>query len=462
MKRVSLTLEDLFNIPSGKIYNTDALKPVYAVTIDSRHVPSNALFIAIKGDRLDGHDFIHDALTNGASVMLVNESRFQKLKDTDVPVITVKDTVSAFGYLASVWRQKLNTKVIGITGSTGKTTVKEYTAVLLNEKYKVNKTLANNNNHIGVPLTIFSTTNSHEYLVLEMGTNHFGEIKYTAGIAKPDIALITNIGSSHLEFLKNKKGVQKEKTALFDETVSAGGTVIKNKDDKYLSNSFNDYKKRFTYSLSSSADLKGKIKSYTEDGRPLLELEFKNKKYSIELPVYGDHAARNFISAAAIAVKAGLSGSEIVKGAKKIKNYSKRFNLKRLKTTVLIDDTYNANPDSMREAVITLKNMYPDKKKIAVLGDMLELGTESQKLHTGIAKVLKQNKISAVYTIGSMSEHIYEFLKNTRIEARHFISRASLKRFLGRQKFEDSVVLVKGSRGMRMEEFVNIIEDHIS
>jgi UDP-N-acetylmuramoyl-tripeptide--D-alanyl-D-alanine ligase len=300
MKRVSLTLEDLFNIPSGKIYNPDALNPVYAVTIDSRHVPSNALFIAIKGDKYDGHNFIHDALTNGASVLLVNESKFRKLKDTDVPVITVKDTLLAFGYLASVWRKKFNAKVVGITGSTGKTTVKEYTAVLLNEKFKVNKTLANNNNHIGVPLTIFSTTNSHEYLVLEMGTNHFGEIKYTAGIAKPDIALITNIGNSHLEFLKNKKGVLKEKTALLDETVSAGGTVIINKDDKYLSNSFTDYKKRFTFSLSSSADLKGKIKSFTEDGRPLIELEFKNKKFNAELPVYGEHAARNFIAAAAI------------------------------------------------------------------------------------------------------------------------------------------------------------------
>jgi UDP-N-acetylmuramoyl-tripeptide--D-alanyl-D-alanine ligase len=162
------------------------------------------------------------------------------------------------------------------------------------------------------------------------------------------------------------------------------------------------------------------------------------------------------------AVKAGLSGSEIVKGAKKIKNYTKRFNLKKFKSTVLIDDTYNANPDSMSEAIITLKNMYPEKKKIAVLGDMLELGTESQKLHTGIAKVLKKNKINTVYTIGSMSENIYENLKNTGTEARHFISRASLKRFLGRQKFEDSVVLVKGSRGMKMEEFLTIIEDHIS
>ncbi|MEO8399482.1 MAG: UDP-N-acetylmuramoyl-tripeptide--D-alanyl-D-alanine ligase, partial [Ignavibacteriaceae bacterium] len=226
MRKISLTIEDVFNIPTAVIYNPDNFKTVFAVTIDSRNVPKKSLFVAIEGEKFDGHNFINDVIKNGASAVIINAKKLSKFENLELPIIIVKDTTASLGDLAKIWRRKLRTQIIAITGSAGKTSTKEMLAVLLNEKFKVNKTLANNNNHIGVPLTIFSTNNRHDFLVAELGTNHFGEIKYTAEIAKSDYALITNIGNSHLEFLKNKKGVLKEKIALFESTASNNGTVF--------------------------------------------------------------------------------------------------------------------------------------------------------------------------------------------------------------------------------------------
>ena len=202
MKKLCLTIEDFFKLKSAVLYDADKIIPVTRITIDSRDVPLGSLFVAIKGEKYDGHDFVVDAVNKGASVVLINIDKLGSFDKVSVPIVTVKDTTLALGELAAFWRKKLKTKIIGITGSAGKTTTKEMIFTLLSGKYKVNKTLGNNNNHIGVPLTIFSTLNHHEYLVLELGTNHFGEINYTAEIAKPDYAVITNIGDSHLEFLK--------------------------------------------------------------------------------------------------------------------------------------------------------------------------------------------------------------------------------------------------------------------
>ncbi len=460
MSKVILTVQDFLDLPSARIYNPDAFLPIEAVTIDSRNVPAKALFIAIKGERFDGHDFIKDAVKNGASAILIKKKKYSRYNTLDVPVITVDDTIFALGFLAGIWREKLTTKIIGITGSAGKTSVKEFTSVLLNEKYKVNRTLANHNNHIGVPQTLFRTNNKHEYLVLELGTNHFGEIAYTAGIAKPDFALITNVGNSHLEFLKNKQGVLKEKASLITKAVEHKGYILINNDDHYVNKLYPQYAKRLTYAIESKADVKGKIENYTKDGRALVSITYKGKKFNVELPVWGDQAVKNFIAAAAVALKTGLSGREIIAGAKQLKAYEKRFVVKELNGLVLVDDTYNANPDSMVNAIGMLGKLYPGKTKIAVLGDMLELGLKSAQHHKKLAGLLKKNKIDRVFTIGPMSEHIYDSLKATAIEVKHFISRTSLKRFLKRQKFNDSVLLFKGSRGMHMEEFLNIIQEN--
>ncbi|MHB8907223.1 MAG: UDP-N-acetylmuramoyl-tripeptide--D-alanyl-D-alanine ligase, partial [Melioribacteraceae bacterium] len=305
MGKVKITIEDLFNIPSAEIYNPDAYKSLSKVEIDSRKVKKGSLFVAIKGEKFDGHDFVKDALKKGVAAVIIDSKKFKKFSSLEIPVITVNDTTKAFGELAKIWRNKLSAKVISITGSNGKTTVKEMTAALLAEKYNVIKTEANNNNHIGVPLTILSADEKCEVLILEQGTNHFGEIPYSAKISQPDLSLITNIGDAHLEFLKSQEGIFKEKSALYDETNKHGGTVFLNMDDQIISKKAGQYKSKITYGFKGKVDVKGKIAGYTADGRTEILITYKDKKIKTVLPLYGESNAKNFLAASAIALKLG-------------------------------------------------------------------------------------------------------------------------------------------------------------
>jgi UDP-N-acetylmuramoyl-tripeptide--D-alanyl-D-alanine ligase len=459
MKRIGITIEDVFNLKSSVIYNPDNFKTIRNVSIDSRNIAGNCLFIAVKGDRFDGHDYINDAVMNGCIAVLINKKKLRTLDEINIPVIAVDDTVKALGELAGIWRKKLSAKVIGITGSAGKTSTKEMIALLLSNRYKINKTVANNNNHIGVPLTLFSTNERHDVLVAELGTNHFGEIEYTANIALPDFALITNIGDSHIEFLLNKKGVLREKTALFKATARMNGTLFINEDDKLLRKSESGYKKRVTYGFNSTSDVRGTITGYTDDGRPEIEILYKKNRMKADLPLYGEAGAKNFLAAATVAFTMGLTVKEITEGLKKIRDVEKRLNVKRKKDFLIIDDTYNASPASMREAMNLAGRVRLYKRKIAVLGDMLELGEKAPDLHRKLAAGLKKNKFDEVYLVGSLMKNLYDALRQKNISSKYFSSRKRLANFLTGNDFTDSVILVKGSRGMKMEEFVKIIEE---
>jgi UDP-N-acetylmuramoyl-tripeptide--D-alanyl-D-alanine ligase len=458
MKNPKIILKDLFDLIGAEIYNPDSFQNLHSVSIDSRNIGSNCLFVAIKGERLDGHNFIKDALQNGAKALLINKKELGRMDEVTVPFVTVDDTTKALGELASIWRSKLKTKIIGITGSAGKTSTKEMLAVILNEKFNVNKTQSNNNNHIGVPLTLFSTNDKHNVAVLELGTNHFGEIKYTSDIARPDYGLITNIGSSHLEYLKNKKGVLKEKSSLLDSTDLNKGVVFINNDDPLLKGITKYYKKTVTYSLKGEADIKGKISGYTPDGKAIVEITFKTKKLKIDLPLYGEQNVMNLIASVAVAFTIGLSREEILNGIKKLKAVEKRLNVRRINNIILIDDTYNANPESMRYAVQLLNKISVYDRKIAILGDMFELGEDAHALHSALATVIVKNKISEVYTTGKLMKNLYTELDGTNTIKKHFPDKNKLAAFINSINLSDSVILVKGSRGMQMEEFVNVIE----
>ena len=458
MKKIHLNIEDIFNIPTAVIYNPDVFKSVYHVSIDSRNIKKNTLFIAIKGERFDGHDFIDEVVKKGAAAVLVSEKNFKKIKDYEIPVITVKDTTIALGEVAKLWRSKLKTKIIGITGSAGKTTTKEILATLLSEKFRVNKTAANNNNHIGVPLTILSTNEKHNVLVAELGTNHFGEIPYTAPIASPDLALITNIGDSHLEYLKNRKGVFTEKSALLKETINRGGKVFINNDDKILKAFGKTLKNKITFALNEKADYKASIKGYDKLARPQIEIKSKKNVFASTLPISGEKNVLNFTAAFAIASELGLTTSQIQKAVKKIKSYNKRLEIKNHKSFTLINDTYNANPDSMKSSLEILNRIESRKRKIAVLGDMFELGNESKSKHIDLASFINKTKVDEVYSIGKMMKLMNQKLNGKTKVHQHFNDRESLKKYLQKFDTKNSVVLVKGSRGMKMEEFVSIIE----
>jgi len=458
MKQITLSLKDIFEIPGAVIYNPDDFKDVTSVSIDTRVLKKNSLFIAIKGEKFDGHNFINTAVKKGAAAIMINKSFLQNIDDLDIPIVTVPDTIKALGDVAKIWRSKLNAKVIGLTGSSGKTTTKEIIAKMLAGKFKVNKTAANNNNHIGVPLTILSTTAVHQVLVAECGTNHFGEIEYTANILQPDYALITNIGDSHLEYLKNRQGVLKEKLALFDVTSKRKGKLFINVDDDLIYKSSGKYRNKIKYGFNGKADFKGKIISYDSIGKARLELRSKSKRINLTVPLPGESNAKNFLAASAVSLELGLSKNELISSSLKMKSADKRLNLKIYKNFSLIDDSYNANPDSMRAAISILSLYKNRRRKIAILGDMFELGKQSKKLHEELAEYVKTQNIHEVYTIGSMMKNFSQKLKKYSAIIEHFESREELKKYLKKINLHNSVLLIKGSRGMKMEYFVSQLE----
>src|ERR1035437_713771 len=458
MNNIKITLEDLFNIPGAIIYNPDNYKSVSAVTIDSRKIPPNALFVAIKGRKFDGHAFIKDVLKNGAKAIVINKKNLNKFGNFKSPIVTVPDTIIALGNIASLWRKKLNTKIIAITGSVGKTSTKEILVQILGEKFNINKTIGNNNNHIGVPLTILSTNNKHDVLVVELGTNHFGEIQYSAGIVQPDYALITNISDSHLKFFQNRNGVLKEKSALIQETEAHNGVIFINNDDKLLNKYGLKLKNKVTFAFNNDADVKGIISGYNSMGQAEIEISFAKKVLRLSLPLYGEQNAKNFLAAVAMALKFGLNGKEIKSAAQKLVAADKRLNVKKLRDFMLIDDTYNANPESMKSSLELLGKISGYGHKTAILGDMFELGKNEIKLHQKLYSLIKGNHIDSVFTIGNRIKHLNELMKKSKIEIKHFNSRNALKSFLNKNDLINSVILVKGSRGMKMEEFVHSIE----
>ncbi len=479
MGKIKITIEDLFNIPSAEIFNPDAIKPLAFVEIDSRRVKKGSLFVAIKGDKYDGHDFILDALKKGAAAVVIDSRKFgfspkfrrnpfgsvlrtsireKKFSFLEIPIITVDDTTKAYGEIAKIWRNKLSAKVISITGSNGKTSVKEMVSTLLSEKFKVVKTEANNNNHVGVPLTILGTNEKCEALVLEQGTNHFGEIPYSAKISQPDFSLITNIGDAHLEFFQNKEGIFKEKSALFYETQKRNGVVFLNMDDLTIRKNAKLFTNKVTYGFKGKVDVKGKILGYTEDGRTAILISHRGKEFKTVLPVFGESNAKNFLAASAIALKLGITGKEIIRGAQKFLPVHGRLDVKKFKNAMLIDDTYNASPVSVHSAVELVKKIKTFKSKLIVLGDIYELGKKSPKYHKELSINFSPEKNLTVLTTGVLMKNLHKELRKKKIRSIHFYLREALSLYLQYEEIDNSVILVKGSRGMKMEEFVNILE----
>ena len=459
MKKVLLNIEDIFNVAGAVIYEPDKLKSISSVSIDSRRIKKKTMFVAIKGERFDGHDFVFNAVKNGAKAIVINKQSMNQFDDVKVPIITVNDTKIALGEIARIWRKKLGARIIGVTGSSGKTTVKNMLAEILSEKYKVNKTEANNNNHIGVPLTILNTNETHDVLVAELGTNHFGEIPYTASILSPDISLITNIGDSHLEYLKTRNGVWKEKSILFDEAIKNGGKVFLNYDDPIIKAKHSKKGKFVSFGFKGRVDVLGKIKSYTDDGKAIIEIKYKNKKANITLPIYGEQSAKNFLATCAVALELGMSLNDINNGTKRLKSFPGRLDVKRYENFILIDDTYNANPDSTKAAIELVGKIKTFNRRIIFLGDMLELGTKSKNLHQGLKNVIEKSGIDEVYTIGPKMKYLHKSLVDTKVVSKHFTNREPLFYQIRKMILNDSVILVKGSRGLKMEEFVTEIKN---
>ncbi len=424
------------------------------INTDTRQIHKGDVFVALSGENFDGHQFAQQAVEKGAQVLLL-----EKPLAIAMPQIIVKNTRLALGKMASYIRDNFQGQVVGLTGSVGKTTNKQMLASILSQHGKTHVTKGNLNNDLGVPFTWFDLDDKSKFAVIEMGANHQGEIDYLSKITRPDVAMITNAGEAHLEGFGGLDGVAKGKGELFENLV-AGNTAVINLDDQYANywrTLLVDGVKLSTFSLNNAnADVYAE--SISADGTSFT-LCANGDKCMVQLPTVGLHNVKNALGCAACALALGLSFEEIRKGLANFETAKGRLQCHRLGKLTLIDDTYNANPMSMRASADILAQN--DGTLLMVIGDMGELGDNELEIHAQLGKDL-QNKADEFYCIGERMRYFVE-QNNT---ARHFADMDSLLETL-RQKVNQLLadeksftILVKGSRSMKMERVVEFLLAH--
>lgn len=449
-----LTLAQIAEACGGTLIGGNEAKEytVTGVEIDSRRVKAGDLFVAIPGEKVDGHKFIPDVLKKGAYALS------QQSLDVDGAYILVEDTVTAMKRLARFYRSTLDIKVVGITGSVGKTSTKEMIASVLGTKFRVHKTQGNFNNGIGLPLTIFQIEKEHQVAVLEMGISEFGEMHELADMAQPDIMVITNIGLCHLENLKTRDGILKAKTESFAH-LKPDGVVILNGDDDKLSTVeqvagrkpvFYGIKGRNLCETSVCAD------AVTEHGLEGMTAEFHTPQGDMEvfIPIPGEHNVYNALAATCVAEQLGLSMGEIKCGIAAASTISGRTNLIHTKGMTVIDDCYNANPVSMKASLDVLSKA--EGRKIAVLGDMGELGEDEKQLHYKVGTYAGTLPIDLLFCVGTLSGKLAEGAKkqNPALTVKHYATREEMTEELLATVKEGDAVLVKASHFMEFPKVV--------
>lgn len=450
----NLTLRNITRACQGTYHGNESLldREVAGVTIDSRKVEKDFLFVAINGERFNAHQFIPDTIEKGALCVVSHED----LGDTDYPYILVEATGQALLDIAKLYRDSFDVKVVGITGSVGKTSTKEMIASVLAQKYNVHKTQGNFNNECGLPLTIFEINEEHQVSVLEMGINHFGEMRKLSTVASPDICVITNIGVAHLEFLKTREGIMQEKTQMFQD-MKPGGSVVLNGDDPLLS-TIGPVKGSdpIFYGLDQDKNV-----IYATDVEPLglkgtsCTIHLPEGSFSCVVPIPGIHMVSNALAGSAVGSKLGLTTEEIKRGIESLPSIPGRNHIIQTDRLILLDDCYNANPVSMKASLDVL-NMGIGRK-VAVLGDMGELGPDYAALHRSVGEYAAEIGIDLVCAIGPMSKEIAEGAASDGTKALWFETKAD---FLAQTKDilkDGDNVLIKASHGMEFPEIVEAL-----
>ncbi len=450
----NLTLRNITRACQGTYHGDESLldREVAGVTIDSRKVEKDFLFVAINGERFNAHQFIPDTIEKGALCVVSHED----LGDTDYPYILVEATGQALLDIAKLYRDSFDVKVVGITGSVGKTSTKEMIASVLAQKYNVHKTQGNFNNECGLPLTIFEMNEEHQVSVLEMGINHFGEMRKLSTVASPDICVITNIGVAHLEFLKTREGIMQEKTQMFQD-MKPGGSVVLNGDDPLLS-TIGPVKGSDPIFYGLDLD---KNAVYATDVEPLglkgtsCTIHLPEGSFSCVVPIPGIHMVSNALAGSAVGSKLGLTTEEIKRGIESLPSIPGRNHIIQTDRLILLDDCYNANPVSMKASLDVL-NMGIGRK-VAVLGDMGELGPDYAALHRSVGEYAAEIGIDLVCAIGPMSKEIAEGAASDGTKALWFETKAD---FLAQTKDilkDGDNVLIKASHGMEFPEIVEAL-----
>ncbi len=454
---MTLTITDVRQLSEAELIQSGSLraKRLTGVSTDSRTVGAGNLFIALRGETFDGHAFAAKAADAGAAAVIVDRAfDASVLKTKDVTIVAVPDTTKALGQLALVYRMKFDIPVIAVGGSNGKTTTKEMIAAVLRTKHTVLATEGNLNNHIGVPMMLFRLRPSHTMAVLELGTNHFGELGYLCSIALPTHAVITNVGREHLEFFRDLRGVAKEETELFRFMDGSFGASYVNADDPHLVKAGAGLAKKLLYGRGAGADVRAEHVTVADDGRPSFDCSVKrlSRPYHVTLGASGMHNVSNALAAIAVGTSFGITLRSAAEALSEFTSASKRMEIIVRNGRTILNDTYNANPDSMLAALETLVSMKSAGKKIAVLGDMKELGAASEREHAAIGRAVKRLKPDVLITFGAMAEHISRAAGVK--ESEHCATKQQAIEAATAAAAPGDTVLVKGSRSMAMEDIV--------
>ena len=451
----NMTVLDILQATKGTLLKGNPNRVLTDISTDSRAKQQGALFVAIVGERFDGNDYVEDAALNGASCCVVS-----KRIDASCDLILVDDTTKALGDIALYYRNKFDIPFVGITGSVGKTTTKDMISCALEEKYRVLKTIGNFNNNIGLPLTVLRLGEFDEIGVTEMGMSGFGEIDYLAKIVKPQTAVFTNIGLSHIEKLGSRENILKAKTEMLEYLPKDGYVVFCGDDDLLWEIKNMTDKEIITYGIDNeNCDV---IAENIEQGANVTEFDICHgkKKLHISIPVLGTHNVKNALAAYCVAKKYNVSDKEIVTAFCNYKPGKMRQNIIEERGVTVINDCYNASPSSVEAGLKILAQIDKKGRKIAILGDMLELGDYSEYAHKLVGEYVVASKADFLITVGQASENIVKsavekgFPKD---KCKSFKNNQEVINFCDTFIEEGDVVLVKASRSMKFEE----ITEHI-
>lgn len=449
-----ITLKQILDCCQGQYFGKqeDLNKEVTGVVTDSRKIQPGNLFVPIKGEKTDGHNYIPQVMEAGALVSLTE----QPLEKGVGNHILVSSALSAMQRIAAFYRNFLDVKVVGITGSVGKTSTKEMIASVLKEHYRVHKTAGNFNNHIGLPLTIFGLEKEHEVGVLEMGISDFGEMHTLASMANPDICVITNIGLCHLENLKTRDGILKAKTECFEHMKIDGTVILNGLDDKLCTIEEVNGKAPIFYGRQED-------RAYATDISDLgllgirMNLHLYGETRQVTIPIPGEHNIYNALAAACVGHILGMDMEEICRGIESVETIGGRSNLIQVKGMTIIDDCYNANPVSMKASIDVLAKA--SGRKIAVLGDMGELGRDERELHAQVGNYLAEKNIDFLFCAGELSREIAQTAKqNPRCAVQYFSAKEELIPALKREIKEGDTILVKASHFMEYPKIVEALK----
>lgn len=419
-------------------------------SIDSRTIQPGELFFAVKGEKMDGHDFVAQAIEKGAVAAVVSREKQGELPAA-VPVIAVDDTLVALQTLATCVRRLWGKPLVGITGSAGKTTTKEAIAHVLATRLKVHKSEGNFNNHFGLPLMLLKLQPEHDIAVIEMGMSHAGEITALAKIAQPEVGVVTNVAPVHLEFFDSIAGIARAKYELI-ESLPATGTAVLNADDEYVSQFGRDFRgKVMTYGLSATAAVRAeKLESRGEQGSAF-DIVVGDQRERASLPLVGSHNVLNALAAVSVALDRGFTLPEAVASLSSLSAADKRGQVVRLGNISVINDCYNSNPKALAAMVDALATM-PAMRRIVVAGEMLELGPAGADMHRESGRHIAEKGIDLLIGVRGLAEHIVAGASAGRTKAEFVPTPDAAGEWLAKNTREGDVVLLKASRGVKLEK----------